>query len=332
MSSAPPLTSAQRASDYKIDLAADLSRWRTFVAIGELGSLTRAALFLDSNQSLLSRQLNALERDCGARLFNRTGRGVELSEIGARIFTQVKALLADAERLELDIRGDARAPAGRVTLGSLPSIGMPLVGRLFSRLRAEHPGISLKVLEGSSGQVEEWLADARVDIAILYRYAPTLPEAEQSLAVVDSCLIGAPGDRLTQRETVAFTDLDDLPFILPSAPNGLRTTLDALARQHRIRLAPALEADSLPLQKSLVASERLYTVLPIHAVWSEVKEGRLQAARIVDPPLRRTIALAMAKAKGPPRAVQAVAGLIARIVDDMARDGMWAPPDLPGAA
>ncbi|MFC3216844.1 LysR family transcriptional regulator [Comamonas sp. JC664] len=43
------------------------------MAIAELGSLTRAALFLDSNQSLLSRQLNALERDCGARLFNRTG-------------------------------------------------------------------------------------------------------------------------------------------------------------------------------------------------------------------------------------------------------------------
>ena len=51
--------------------------------IGELGSLTRAALSLDSNESLLSRQLYALERECGARLFNRTGRGVERSESGA---------------------------------------------------------------------------------------------------------------------------------------------------------------------------------------------------------------------------------------------------------
>ncbi|MBP6900320.1 MAG: LysR family transcriptional regulator [Burkholderiaceae bacterium] len=320
---------AGKASDFKIDLAADLHRWRTFVAIGELGSLTRAALFLDSNQSLLSRQLNALERDCGARLFNRTGRGVELSETGARIFAQVKALLADAERLEADLRGGARAPSGRVTLGSLPSIGMPLVGRLFSLLRAEYPGISLKVLEGSSGQVEEWLADSRVDIAILYRYAASLPDTEQSLAVVDSYLIGAAGDRLTRQGTVDFDALDDLPFILPSAPNGLRTALDAIARQRRMRLAPVIEADSLPLQKSLVAAERLYTVLPLHAVWSEVKESRLQAARIVAPPLQRTIALAMAKTKGPPRAVLAVASLIARIVGDMAGDGMWAPAVLP---
>jgi LysR family transcriptional regulator, nitrogen assimilation regulatory protein len=317
---------SSKASDFKIDIAADLHKWRAFVAIGELGSLTRAALFLDSNQSLLSRQLNALERECGARLFNRTGRGVELSETGARLFPQVKTLLADAERLEHEIRGEAKAPGGRVTLGSLPSIGMPLVSRLFSRTRKEFPGISLKVLEGSSGQVEEWLADARVDIAILYRYGPTLPEMEQSLAVVDSCLLGPPGDRLTAAAEVAFDALNELPFILPSAPNGLRTTLDAIARQRRITLAPVIEADSLPLQKGLVTNERLYTVLPIHAVWPEVNDKRLQAARIVDPPVQRTISMAMSKSKGPPRAVSAVASLIIEIVEEMARDGMWAPP------
>jgi DNA-binding transcriptional LysR family regulator len=193
-----------KATDFNIDIAADLQKWRTFVAIGELGSLTRAALFLDSNQSLLSRQLNALERECGARLFNRTGRGVELSEVGERLFPQVKALLAEAQRLENEIRGEAREPSGRVTLGFLPSIAQPLVGRLFSEVRSRHPAVSLKVLEGSSGQVEEWLADARVDIAILYRYGPTLPETEQSLAVVDSYLIGAPGCRQTAGPDVAF--------------------------------------------------------------------------------------------------------------------------------
>lgn len=327
-----PAAAAGKASDFRIGLAADLQRWRAFVAIGELGSLTRAALFLNSNQSLLSRQLNALERDCGARLFNRTGRGVELSEVGARIFLQAKALLAEAERLETDIRGTARAATGRVTLGSLPSIGMPLVGRLFSRLRAEFPGISLKVLEGSSGQVEEWLADARVDIAILYRYAPTLPEGERSLAVVDSYLIGPPDDPLTTGDEIAFDRLDKLPFILPSAPNGLRTALDAIARQRHITLAPAIEADSLPLQKALTATEGLYAVLPIHAVWAEVQEGRLSAARIVEPALQRAIALASGRAKGPSKAVQAVAGLIVGIVDDMAQDGMWGPPAVPRGA
>jgi len=312
-----------RATEYKLDLTSDLQKWRSFVAIGELGSLTRAALFLDSNQSFLSRQVNALERECGTRLFNRTGRGVELSEAGRRLLPQVKELLQRAQALEEDIRSDLREPVGTVTLATLPSIGIILTGRLFSELRTRHPGVNLKVLEGSSGQVEEWLTDARVDLAILYRYGATLPEHEQALATVDSYLIGAKGDRLTAGARVPFARLDGLPFILPGAPNGLRTALDAAARQLRISLAPVIEADSLPLQKQLTAEEKLYTVLPLHAVWPEVQQGRLQAARIVDPPFQRTVAMAHARAKGPSRAVSAVATHLVQIVEAMAAEGMW---------
>ncbi|NML47615.1 LysR family transcriptional regulator [Ramlibacter sp. G-1-2-2] len=312
-----------KASDFALDITSDLQKWRSFVAIGELGSLTRAALFLDSSQSFLSRQVNALERECGARLFNRTGRGVELSEVGQRLFPQVKLLLEQAQALEHDIRADLREPVGTVTLGSLPSIGTILIGRLFTALRTEYPGVNLKVLEGSSGQVEEWLTDARVDIAILYRYTPTLPEQEEALATVDSYLIGAKGDRLTSAGSVPFASLDGLPFILPGVPNGLRTALDAGARHARIALTPVIEADSLPLQKQLTAQDGLYTVLPLHAVWQEVQEGKLQAARIVDPHFQRTVAMAFSKAKGPSRAVTAVSTLVVRIVGEMARQGMW---------
>lgn len=314
---------ASKVTNFNLGIASDLHRWRAFVAIAELGSLTRAALFLDSNQSLLSRQINALERECGARLFNRTGRGVELSDVGQRLLEQVRTLLQSAEQLEVDIRGEVCEPAGRVTVGSLPSISNPLVGRLFTDIRELHPTVSLKILEGSSGQVEEWLSDARVDIAILYRYGPTLSEAEQVLATVDSYLIGPKGDRITIEPEIPFSALNGLPFILPSAPNGLRTALDALARQQHITLSVAIEADSLPLQKSLVAQERLYTVLPLHAVWTEVKEGLVQASRITSPSLQRTVAMAMAKSKGPARAVLAVASRIDHIVAEMAGKGMW---------
>ncbi|MDB5805498.1 MAG: transcriptional regulator, LysR family [Betaproteobacteria bacterium] len=312
-----------KATNIKLDVAADLQKWRVFLAIAELGSLTRAALFLDSNQSLLSRQLNAMERECGARLFNRTGRGVDLSETGRRIFPQVKALLEGAEQLQAELRGEAHEPVGQVRIATLPSIGHHLVGQLFTRVRARFPSVHLKILEGSSGQVEEWLTDARVDIAILYRYGPALPEEEQSLATVDSYLIGAPGDVLTAGEEVPFAALDGLPFILPSAPNGLRNALDALARQQRITLSPVIEADSLPLMRSLVEREKLYTVLPLHAVWQEFEEGKLQAARVVGPPLQRMVSMVTAKSKGPDKAVTLVVREIVEIVDEMAQRGMW---------
>lgn len=312
-----------KASDFALDITADLQKWRAFVAIGELGSLTRAALFLDSSQSFLSRQVNGLERECGTRLFNRTGRGVELSEAGQRLFPQVKELLERAQTLEHDIRADLHEPVGTVTVATLPSIGTILIGKLFADVRAKHPGVNLKILEGSSGQVEEWLTDARTDLAILYRYGPTLPEHEEALATVDSYLIGAKGNRLTAQPTVNFTSLDGLPFILPAAPNGLRTALDAGARRHRIVITPAIEADSLPLQRQLTRDEGLYTVLPIHAVWNEVQEGKLQAARIVEPSFSRVVSLAYSKSKGPTRAVTAVANRLIDIVGEIGSQGIW---------
>jgi LysR family nitrogen assimilation transcriptional regulator len=321
------VTPNKKASSHSLDLTSDLLKWRAFLAIAEHGSLTRAALFLDANQSLLSRHLNALERDCGARLFTRTGRGVELSDVGQRLLPHVRTLLDNASRLEEEIRGEAVEPVGRVTLGSLPSITNPLAGRLYGEIRAHHPGIQLKILEGSSGQVEEWLADGRVDVAVLYRYGRNLPDHEQRLCTVESYLVGAAGDRLTQAAEIEFRALDGLPFILPSAPNGLRTALDALARQQRITLEPVIEADSLPLMRTVAAEEHLYTVLPLHAVWAEVQEGRLQAARIVSPTIRRIVAMILARHKGPSKAVTAVTRMLVKAIEQQADRGLWAVDD-----
>lgn len=315
--------SKTRATTYELEVTSDLQKWRAFVAIGELGSLTRAAQFLNSNQSFLSRLVNSLERECGTRLFIRTGRGVELSEAGQRLFSQVKDLLTQAQNLEQHIRADLKEPTGLVTIGSLPSIGTILMRKLFSEVREKFPGIGLKILEGSSGQVEEWLNESRVDIAILYRYGTSFPEHEETLAVVDSYLIGCKGDRMTSKSQIQFKELDNLPFILPSSPNGLRTTLDSVARQEGISLVPVIEADSLPLQKQLTETERIFTVLPLHAVWQEINDGFLQASKIVNPPIQRSVVMAHAKAKGPSRAVSTVSTLLVRLVGEMASHGMW---------
>ena len=82
----------------------DLSRLLLFAKVAELGSLTRAAVAMDTLQSAVSRRIAALERDCGGRLFHRTGRGVTLTDLGRRVLPAVTTLLADAERLTLEMR------------------------------------------------------------------------------------------------------------------------------------------------------------------------------------------------------------------------------------
>ena len=312
-----------QASDIRLNVSHDLQRWRAFLVVAELGSLTRAAIRLNTNQSMLSRTINALERDCNSRLFNRTGRGVELSETGTRLMPDVRALLLDAERLEQSIHQGAGAPMGQVTIGLLPSLAPSIIPALFSRVRSSMPKVQLRILEGSSGQIDEWLTDCRIDIAILYRYAVVPVDTEHELAVVDSYLIGAAGDKVTSRSEVDFSALDGLPFILPGPPNGLRNALDAVARSERISVTPVVEADSLQLMKSIVAAESLYTVLPMHAVRQEVDSGGLQAARIVNPRLQRKIMMATSRTKAPGRAVTEIEARIVEIVGSVAGDQHW---------
>jgi hypothetical protein len=64
-------------------------------------------------------------------------------------------------------------------------------------------------------------------------------------------------------------------------------------------------------------------VLPIHAVWKELADGVLQAARLVDPPMQRIISMALSRSKGPARAVSAVAGEIDHAFRSLAAEGLW---------
>src|SRR5689334_13754914 len=145
-----------------------LERWRLFVSLAELGSLTKAAVTLNTAQSVISRQLAALEKTCGGRLFHRTGRGVALTEIGQRIYPRVKILIEELDQLTTEVRADSASPKGVVTLGIIPSMAHPLIDLLFRRVRQSFPGVQLRILSGSSGQLSEWLEKGQVDIAILF--------------------------------------------------------------------------------------------------------------------------------------------------------------------
>jgi LysR family transcriptional regulator, nitrogen assimilation regulatory protein len=270
----------------------DLPRLQRFLCVAELGSLTKAAVVQGTTQSVLSLQMAALERDCGGRLFDRTGRGVALTELGVRLVSGAQALLRSAEFLTQDIRGVAGVPVGEVTVGLLPSLAGSLASKLLGEVLAEFPQIKLRILEGSNGQLDEWLSSGRLDVAVLYRYAPSKAAGEETLGLIDSWLVGCTGDPLTKPETIAFAKLHEQPLILPSMPNGLRQALNQLAMRKRIELKVLVEVDSIPTQKDLVASGFGYAILGQQAVTHELRAGTLQAARLVQPGMARAVTLA----------------------------------------
>src|ERR1041385_4480598 len=147
----------------------DYAAWKLFMDAADFGSLSKVALAYGTSQPHISRRISELEAECGGRLFQRTGRGVVLTELGQRIAPKVRAWMASTDQLANDVRMSAGTPIGKVRIGSLPSTAHPLLSTLHEQLKQRYPLIQLVVREGQGAQLETWLDDGSVDLAILYR-------------------------------------------------------------------------------------------------------------------------------------------------------------------
>ena len=280
-------------------------KWSVFIKVSELGSVTHAASALGVPQSVVSRQIGAIERECGGRLFRRTGRGVVLTEFGQRIFPGVKALVAQAAVLADEIQTLSGEPIGAVRLGVLPSAVQRFVGALLTRVSQRFPKIQLHFTEGSSVQLEDWLNQGRLDLSLLLRENELESPDEPTLRRVPLTLIGPAGDPLTSKPEVNFDQLAGLPLALPAEPHLLRARLNSLARERSIELSIKVEADSLYLQEAVVTQGGYYAIVGTRRV-----APGLSSALIVNPSLTRRIVLSTTLLRPHTLATRAVTALI----------------------
>jgi DNA-binding transcriptional LysR family regulator len=289
---------------------------KLFLEVAEAGSLSKVAARRQTAQSHVSRQIADFEQQFGGRLFRRTGRGVELTEYGMRAAGRLRMWLQATEQLEQELRSESGRLLGEVRLGIIPSAAHPLVTHLFSQLQAEHPGIRLNIVEAQGAELDAMLDSAGVDLAVLFRYSKPTGTDERQLGVAQTYLVAAPGDPLTRSETVNFARLRGLRLVLPRRPSHWRTALDETARALGFRLEPVAEADSLTVQRELVArTPNLYSVLGSYSIAADLKTGRVQASRLVRPELCRHVALSFPRQGKLSPACRVVAATLERLVE-----------------
>lgn len=289
--------------------------FRLFLEVAEHGSFTRAAARRGTVQSYISRQIGDLEKECGGALFRRTGRGVVLTEFGRHVEQRVRKWLTQSDELIEEIRQTAKEPMGEVRVGIVPSAAHPLMSHVFERLHRAHPRICLNIREGQGGELEALLETGSVDLAILFRHVKPKGQDEVLLATANTYLVSAPGVALTSTGTVEFRRLRGLPLVLPRRPSQLRSVLEDTARSKGFQLAAVVEADSLRVQKEIVAANRgLYSLMGPFSIEEELQSRRLQAAKIVSPELKRFVSLAMPRQGHVTQAVRIVGNLISKTV------------------
>lgn len=308
----------------------NVSSVRLFLEVAEAGSLSKVAARRQTVQSHISRQITDFEDECGGRLFRRTGRGVALTEFGQRAVARLRPWLQETEQLSQALRSESGQLLGTVRLGIIPSAAHPLTTRLFERLQAAHPGIRLDIAEAQGAELDTMLDSGAVDLAVLFRFHRPSGAEERSLCVAHTYLVSAPGDPLTRESTLNFSRLAGLRLVLPRRPSHWRHALDETARSLGFKLEPVVEADSLTVQKELVArGPGLYSILGPYSVSAELRSGTLQASKLVRPDLTRYVTLALPKQGKLSPACRVVAKMVMELVE--AWGHQLAEPEAEGA-
>ncbi|MGV8826467.1 LysR substrate-binding domain-containing protein [Methylibium petroleiphilum] len=285
----------------------DFKQIQTFVQVAELGSFTRAASVLRVAQPALSRQVRALEVELRQPLFDRNGRGVTLTPAGQRLLAHGRGILQQLERARLDLEDTRGAAAGLLSIGLPPSVSRTLTAPLVESFRERFPRATLSVVEGLSTYTLEWLAQGRIDCAVVYNATPAAafdlqPVLEEPLFLVSArrgtarTLVGRP---LRLAEVAAHE------LVIPSRPHALRMRLEMALAEAGLKPRVGLEIESVPAILDLVQRHPLHAVLSLNAIRGSAREERFRARPITLPagaaPLAATlwVATSAQRPRGP---------------------------------
>jgi len=301
----------------------DLKQLQYYKHVAEMGSFSKAAAFLSVAQPALSRQIRNLEKELDVDLLYRNGRGVTTTEAGGILLERATGILEQCKKAIWEVTSIGGAVSGKVTLGLTPTVSQVLIRSLIAKLRDKYPLVSLEVVEGFSGHVNEWLSAGRLDIGLLNNAPRSKHLAAEVLLIEELFLIG-PGDgKSTDVGTVTVKQLAQKPLILPSQPHGLRELVDHVSIRQGIALKVAYEINALSTIKDLVEDGAGSTMLPYAAVYREIKQCRMTASRIKGRPYTQTVVLATATQQPLPLAGQKVLECIKAEVRELYSSGKW---------
>ena len=162
----------------------DVTRLRVLVAVARHGSVTAAARELNYAQPSVSHHLARLEAETGVRLIQRAGRGIRLTEAGRLLADRAAEVLGRLDAAENELAAHAGLSAGRVRLAAFPSALGTIVPAAAAMLRAEYPGMDVRLTEAEPPEALRMLRAGYVDVALVFRHvqAAAPPEAPGSPA------------------------------------------------------------------------------------------------------------------------------------------------------
>lgn len=268
----------------------DIEQLQCFVSVADNGSFSRAAVMLRVPQPRLSRAIRALEVELRQNLFHRHGRGVSLTEPGKKFLAHCRGVLVQLERARAELEQGRSEPTGQVVVGLPHSISRVLTLPVVTAFRAQFPQAMLRVTEGLTIHLQEWLLAGRVDIALLHDPVPT--SAIETIPMRRDPLYLMGPAKAPAGEDIPMRELANLPLVMPGRPHPMRMFVETQLSNLGLKPQIVVEIDSIGAIVDAVEDGLGYAIVSANAVGTRSDAPRLARRRIVEPELSSALVLA----------------------------------------
>jgi LysR family hydrogen peroxide-inducible transcriptional activator len=275
---------------------------RYVCAIAETGSFSRAAERCQIAQPSLSQQILKLEEDLGAKLFDRLGRSVRLTEAGRVFVPHARSILAQMEAARSSVAEKSADVHGSVAVGVIPTIAPYLMPRYTAAFAKKYPEAKLRIVEQTTPVLVKGLRELSIDLAIL-----ALPLRHKDLEVfpirTEPLFAVLPkDDARAKTKWLSLKELRGEPFVMLRDGHCLRDLSLATCTHARITPNIAFESDQISSLLGMVAAGVGVSLVPEMAV---DRSAECRYVRLSDARAMRTIVVAVLRGRSFNRVQQA---------------------------
>jgi DNA-binding transcriptional LysR family regulator len=285
----------------------DTRQLAAFCAVVEKSSFSQAAERLGVTQPAVSLQVRALEERLGQTLLDRSGRRVEPTEAGLRLYRSAQRMLALEEQLYDEVAAESGELHGTLAIGASTGPGAHLVPLLLCEFQRDHPDLRVALSIWDTQTVSEKVARRELELGVVGALRRNRSLEFEPL-VRDEIVLAVPPAHPAAGGSVTVDDLRDETVIAMQEGAGVRQVVDEELRRAGLRvreLEPRLELGLQESVKSAVAAGFGVTFISRTAIEGELAAGTLAMARVAGLEPARQIYVVRAKGRPPTRAAEA---------------------------
>ncbi|MGW4809010.1 LysR family transcriptional regulator [Kitasatospora sp. NPDC004272] len=265
----------------------ELRHLRTFEAVARTLSVTQAARELHYAQSSVSDQIQALERELGVELINRSQRRIRLTAQGEVLSSYTGRILTLLE----EARFAVARPAAELSLGALETLSRHLLPRVLAHYRELHPETKVRVSQDNRGALYRAVRSGDLDLCLTFGASPAAPGlCAETLAEEPLVVIVPPEHPLAARGRADLAELAAEPFLATQRGCGFREMYDGALGAVAGR-EPVAEVDGIGTLGACVAAEMGCALLPLVAVRELAERGEVALVEVDGADLRTAVTM-----------------------------------------